>query len=278
MRNGQTKPGYNLQIGTGNQFIADFALFPNPTDTLAMIPFLQSFLNRYGRPAHTVVADSGYGSEENYRFMEENSMEAYVKYSRFHMEQRPRFNPDPFKAENFHCNEEHDFCICPMGQKMRRTGTRRVKTASGYVSGNARYKAVRCEGCPLRCRCLKAKGNRMIELNHRLRRYRQKAKGLLCSGEGLKHRGQRCIEPEAVFGQMKNNMNYKRFRHFGKDKVFMDFSFFAIAFNIKKMCAKMEKGRIGRLTELLYELAAAIFRCWGHINQRKPQNIAAYST
>ena len=43
MRNGQTKPGYNLQIGTENQFITDFALFPNPTDTLTMIPFLQSF-------------------------------------------------------------------------------------------------------------------------------------------------------------------------------------------------------------------------------------------
>ena len=275
MRNGQTKPGYNLQIGTENQFITDFALFPNPTDTLTMIPFLQSFSNRYGRPARTVVADSGYGSEENYRFMEENSMEAYVKYNRFHMEQRPRFNPDPFKSENFYYNEEHDFCICPMGQKMRRIGTKRVKTASGYVSENARYRAVRCEGCPLRCRCFKAKGNRTVELNHRLRRYRQKARELLCSEEGLKHRGQRCIEPEAVFGQMKNNMNYKRFRHFGMDKVFMDFSFFAIAFNIKKMCAKMEKGCIGRLTELLYELAAAIFRCWGHINQRYPPNIAA---
>ena len=150
-----------------------------------------------------------------------------------------------------------------------------MKTASGYVSENARYRAVRCEGCPLRCRCFKAKGNRTVELNHRLRRYRQKAKELLCSEEGLKHRGQRCIEPEAVFGQMKNNMNYKRFRHFGMDKVFMDFSFFAIAFNIKKMCAKMEKGCIGWLTELLYELAAAIFRCWGHINQKYPPNIAA---
>ncbi len=43
MRNGQTKPGYNLQIGTENQFITDFTLFPNPTDTLTLIPFLQSF-------------------------------------------------------------------------------------------------------------------------------------------------------------------------------------------------------------------------------------------
>jgi hypothetical protein len=92
MRNGQTKPGYNLQIGTENQFITDFALFPNPTDTLTLIPFLQSFSNRYDRMAHTVVADSGYGSEENYRFMSENGMEAYVKYNYFHMEQRPSSN------------------------------------------------------------------------------------------------------------------------------------------------------------------------------------------
>ena len=66
---GQTKPGYNLQIGTENQFITDFVLFPNPMDTLTMILFLKSFSNRYDRIAHSVVTDSGYGSEENYRFM-----------------------------------------------------------------------------------------------------------------------------------------------------------------------------------------------------------------
>ena len=62
MRNGQTEPGYNLQISTGNQFITDFALVPNPTDTLTLIPVLQSFSSRYDRLSHTVVADSGYGS------------------------------------------------------------------------------------------------------------------------------------------------------------------------------------------------------------------------
>ena len=40
---------------------------------------------------------------------------------------------------------------------------------------------------------------------------------------------------------MKYNMNYKRFRHFGKDKIFMDFAFFAIAFNIKKMCGWLDR-------------------------------------
>ncbi|GAB1360450.1 hypothetical protein MASR1M31_22590 [Porphyromonadaceae bacterium] len=72
--------------------------------------------------------------------------------------------------------------------------------------------------------------------------YKRKARQRLISEEGLEHRSKRPIEPEAVFGQMKYNMAYRRFRHFGLDKVSMDFAFFAIAFNIKKMCAKIAKG------------------------------------
>lgn len=242
MNNGQTKPGYNLQVSAENQFITDFALFPNPTDTLTLIPFFNSFLDRYGHLPLVAVADSGYGSEENYRFMDEAGMEAYVKYNRFHIEQRPRYKPNPFHHDNFHYNAEEDYYICPMGQHMRRIGTAHSKTASGYRSENARYRAQNCKGCPLRCLCYKAKGDqRTIEVNHRLNEYKRKARELLTSEEGLKHRGRRCIEPEAVFGQMKFNMAYRRFRHFGKDKVTMDFAFFAIAFNIKKMCSKIAK-------------------------------------
>ena len=242
MNNGQTKPGYNLQISAENQFITDFALFPNPTDTLTLIPFFNSFLDRYGHLPSVAVADSGYGSEENYRFMDEAGMEAYVKYNRFHIEQRPRYKPNPFHHDNFHYNADEDYYVCPMGQHMRRIGTAHSKTASGYRSENARYRAQNCKGCPLRCLCYKAKGDqRTIEVNHRLNEYKRKARELLTSEEGLKHRGRRCIEPEAVFGQMKFNMAYRRFRHFGKDKVSMDFAFFAIAFNIKKMCSKIAK-------------------------------------
>ena len=242
MNNGQTKPGYNLQISAENQFITDFALFPNPTDTLTLIPFFNSFLNRYGHLPSTVVADSGYGSEENYRFMDEAGMDAYVKYNRFHIEQRPRYTPNAFHHDNFYYNSEQDYYVCPMGQHMTRIGTSHSKTASGYRSESARYRAQNCKGCPLRCLCYKSKADqRTIEVNHRLNAYKRKARELLTSEEGLKHRGRRCIEPEAVFGQMKFNMAYRRFRHFGKDKVTMDFAFFAIAFNIKKLCSKIAK-------------------------------------
>ena len=241
MNNGQTKPGYNLQIGTENQFILDFGLFQSPGDTLTMIPFFNSFAGRYHKLPGKAVADSGYGSEENYRFMEEAGIAAYVKYNWFHREQRMHYEPHPFSPQSLYYNAGGDYYVCPMGQHMGRVGTTRSKTESGYVTESARYKAQRCEGCPLRGSCFKGKGDRIIEVNHRLDGYRRKARERLTSEEGIKHRGRRCIEPEAVFGQMKYDMAYKRFRHFGIDKVKMDFAFFAIAFNLKKMCSTMTK-------------------------------------
>lgn len=265
MCNGQTKPGYNLQISSENQFITDFALFPNPTDTLTFIPFLGSFPGRYGRFPKRVVADSGYGSEENYRFMDEAGIEGFVKYNRFHLEHRPRYKPDTFHPDSLYYNEEGDYYICPMGQRMSRTGTLQTRTEGGYISQSACYRAIRCKGCPLRCLCYKAKANqRTIRVNHRLNAYKRKACELLTSEEGIKERGRRCIEPEAVFGQMKSNMAYRRFRYMGKDKVVMDFTFFAIAFNIKKLCSMMRKvDKKGRKASS-YGKFAVIFICYMH--------------
>ncbi len=232
----------NLQIGTENQFITDFGLFPNPGDTLTMMSFLGSFSSRYSRVPGEVCADSGYGSEENYAFMEANGTEAYVKYNYFHKEQKRDFRNDIFRLENLFYNVEKDYFVCPMGQHMERVGTKHERTEGGYVSVSAVYRAQRCDGCPLRWGCHKSRqGEREMAANHLLLEYRRKARERLTSEKGLEHRSKRPIEPEAVFGQIKYNMQYKRFRHFGKDKVTMDFAFFAMAFNLKKMAAKMPK-------------------------------------
>lgn len=176
--------------------------------------------------------------------MEVSGIAAYVKYNWFHREQRMHYEPNPFSPQSLYYNAEGVYYVCPMGQRMERVGTARSRTESGYVSESARYKARRCERCPLRGSCFKAKGDRVIEVNHRLDEYRRKARERLTSEDGIKHRGRRGIEPEAVFGQMKYDMAYRRFRHFGMDKVKMDFAFFAIAFNLKKMYSKMAKRAI----------------------------------
>ena len=256
MRNGQTKPGYNLQISTENQFITDFGFYPNPTDTLTMPSFLSSFKQKYGHFASTAVADSGYGSEENYLYMEENKMEAYVKYNRFHIEHRMHYAPNPFNAPRMYYNADKDYYVCPMGQKMERIGNKWGKTESGYITESTRYRAKKCSGCPLHGQCFKSRGNRVIEVNHRLNAYKKKASDLLTSEEGIRHRGRCCVEPESVFGQIKSNMAYRRFRHFGKDRITMDFSFFATAFNIKKLCRMLLNGglkHVHGLFKLLFE-------------------------
>ena len=238
MLNGQLKPAYNVQISTESQFISHYDFYPNPTDTLTLIPFLNSFENRYNILPGKVVADSGYGSEENFEFMQDNDIEPFVKFNYFHKEQKRAFKKNGFLSENLYYNSEEDYYVCPMGQHMGKVGKKQNKTASGYKSTSTLYEAKNCNGCPLKCLCTNAKGNRRIEVNHNLNRHKQRIRELLTSEEGIYHRSQRPIEPESVFGQTKSNKHYNRFRHFKKDKVLMDFAIFAIAFNIGKLHLK----------------------------------------
>ncbi len=103
------------------------------------------------------------------------------------------------------------------------------------------YQAKRCDGCPLRSLCHQAKGNRTIEVNHRLNRLRAKAKELLTSEKELEHRSKRPIEVEAVLGQLKSNNKFNRFTFKGLDKVEMEFLLMAIGHNFRKMVANNNK-------------------------------------
>lgn len=241
MRNGQTKPGYNVQISTENQYITVYDFFPNPTDTLTLPSYLQTGFDLYGRFPDTVCADSGYGSEQNYEVMEQMGIEAFVKYNWFHKEQHRPFREDAFRQENLYYNEQEDYYVCPMGQHMTHIGRYQTTNGNGYTSTIDKYRAQNCEGCPLRCRCFQARGNRIIQVNHKLNSYKRKARERLLSEEGLKHRSRRPIEPEAVFGQIKFNKQYRRFRHHGLDKVKMDFALLAMSFNIQKLWRNLAK-------------------------------------
>lgn len=83
--------------------------------------------------------------------------------------------------------------------------------------------------------CHKAKGNRIIERNYNLIRHKQKAKERLLSQEGIAKRKQRCWDVEAVFGNIKQNMNFKRFMLRGLDKINVEMGLIALAHNLKKL-------------------------------------------
>jgi len=237
MKNGQLKPGYNVQISTENQFITHYGIFQRPTDTLTYITYQKAFRDRYGRFSETNVADSGYGSEENYKFMFENGITPYVKFNMFHVEQKKKYRDNPFLPQNLHYNKEENYYVCPMGQHMDFVREEKRYTESGFEQTISIYRAKRCEGCPLRSKCHKAKGNRTIEINHRLNAYKDVVRKLLTSEEGLKHRSRRPIEPEAVFGQIKSGGMFKRFRLRGLAGTNIEFGLKAVAHNLKKLSA-----------------------------------------
>lgn len=238
MKNGQLKPAYNVQISTENQIITHYGIYQNPTDTRTFIDYLTSFQNCYHKQSKEVVADSGYGSEENYEYLEEEQIEHYVKFNYFHAEQKKAFKTNPYKVENLHYNETDDYFVCPMGQHMHFVAEYQKTNAHGYQSTLRKYRAKNCSKCHIRARCFKGKGNRSIEINFRLRAYKQKAREALNSDKGLHHRSKRPIEPEAVFGQIKYNKGFNRFKLAGIEGVKLEFALIAIALNISKMTKK----------------------------------------
>lgn len=238
MLNGQLKPGYNLQASTNNQFIANYTLAQTTADTTTLIAHMEDFTDGYGKTPERLTADAGYGSDENYAYLEQKEIEAYVKYNYFHKDQldekRGKYKK-PFAANRLFYNKETDTFYCPMGQPMGNIGSFIRKTATGYQQKIDRYQAKNCSGCPIRSLCHKSKYNRIVERNHRLTRFKTKAKEKLLSPEGIAHRKQRCWDVEAVFGNIKHNMNFKRFMLRGIEKVETEIGLMAMAHNLKKV-------------------------------------------
>jgi transposase len=238
MMNGQLKPAYNPQISTENQFITHVSIHQKPNDTTTLESHLEGFEKAYEKQSKEVVADAGYGSEENYEMLEKKQVTAYVKYNYFHKEQKRKTKKDPFLVQNLFYNKEQDFYVCPMGQRMEKVGTGKRTSSNGYESQIVYYQAKRCEGCPLRSLCHQGKGNRKIEVNHRLNELKTKAKELLMSEKGLEHRSKRPIEAEAVFGQLKSNNKFNRFTFKGLEMVELEFLLMALGHNFRKMSTK----------------------------------------
>lgn len=236
MGNGQLKPGYNVQISTENQYITNYGIYQKPGDTTTLIDYLESFNRKYHRQSNEIVADSGYGSEQNYDYMLDNKIIPYVKYNYFHMDiRKERKRPsDAYKLTLPYYNNDEDYFVCSMGQHMTYIGNRSRKSETGHVGEYRKYMAQDCSKCPIKGVCTKAKGNRIYEVNLNLMKQKKLVRELLTSERGLEHRSKRPIEPEAVFGQIKYNSGFKRFRLKSIPKVSVEFGLIALAHNLRK--------------------------------------------
>jgi transposase len=276
MQNGQLKPAYNAQISTEEQFITHYSIHQTAGDTTTLTTHLNGFEETYKQQSKDVIADAGYGSQENYEMMETKGIDAYVKYNYFHKEQKRAIKNNPFLPQNLFYNKEKDFYVCPMGQGMEKIKEAKRTSSNGYEADVIRYQAARCEGCPLRGMCHKSKENRIIEINYRLNELKNKAKELLNSELGLAHRSKRPIEVEAVFGQLKSNNKFNRFTLRGLEKVNLEFGLMALAHNLRKMAKIMQEEENNRLSNYLNSLINQIAELI-NIMKKKNKNESQYN-
>jgi transposase len=234
----QPKAGYNIQVGTENQFIVGFSLHQRAGDTDCMVAHLERLREQAGRLPQRVVADAGYGSEENYVYLEREGVENFVKYKHFCKEQKRTWQKENYRVESWAYDGEHDEFICPQGEKLTYRQTRHEKSKTGYLTERREYECQECSGCPQKSHCTRSEGNRSVGVSLKLIRYRETVRRNLLSEQGKTLRSRRAVEVESVFGHIKHNWGFRRFTLRGLDKVRTEWGLLCIAHNMAKLAVQ----------------------------------------
>ncbi len=237
MKNGQLKAGYNIQIATENQFTLAYDVFPNPTDTKTLTPFLDTIEERYFDLPEYIVADAGYGSEPNYDdIMIKRERTPLIKYGMYEKEQKKKYKDDPFKPSNWIYDEVNDTYICPNQKTLSFKFVSTRKDSSGFVRQFKVYECEDCTGCPIRHLCTKAKEstNRRLRINLKWEQQKAYVQQKLSEPETAEIYHQRKIDVEPVFGFLKAILGFTRFSVRGKFKVKIEMGIALMATNLRK--------------------------------------------
>jgi transposase len=239
MGNGQLKAAYNVQAGTEGQFIVDATCHQRPGDTACTIPHLEHAEAMLGHLPAEIVADAGYGSEQNYAWLEAKGADAYVKHSEFFRECRNRkWREDPMRPANWKYDAEADEYECPHGRRLGFAYGSHPKTGLGYVQDVRVYRCRDCSGCPLREKCFHSKDPdavRILRVNPKADAYRKEASRMLHTERGSALRKQRGVDVETIFGDIKRNWRFTRFHLRGLEKVDHEFRLVAMGHNLRKL-------------------------------------------
>ena len=253
MGNGQLKPAYNLQHGVDSEYITWLAIGPQPTDATTLIPFLKDAEEHLKFKYKNITTDAGYESEENYVFLEENGQLSYIKPANYEISKTRRYRNDIGRMENMEYDAESDAYICRNAKRLVPDHVRHSKSKTGYISEKTIYKCEDCSGCPYKTECIKG-NNCKTPLEERTKtlqaaktflKYRQEDLERILTDEGIVLRMNRSIQAEGSFGDLKQDMQFRRYVSKGTSNVLAESILLAMARNINKLHHKIQKGRTG---------------------------------
>lgn len=172
MKEGHIAPGYNVQLATEHQVILGYGVYPNRNDQKLLKPMVQEVKQNTMRKPDIAIADAGYGTKSNYRYVKNEAIAAFIPYN--------------------NCNKEM------------------VERNKGI------YELPK---------------NPDVELERY--KFRQRLRLLSPEGKELMVRRRQDIEP--TIGDIKRNMNFRRFHLRGKPKCLIEIGLVSIGHNLKKI-------------------------------------------
>ena len=216
MRNGQLKPGYNLQIGVISEYICAYDVFPNPSDSKTLIPFLDK-ISALNLNIKNVVADAGYESINNYEYLEKNRYNSYIKPIYFEKSKTRKFKTDLNRVENLIYNSKENKLFRKDGFELNYLYSNKKGTIHYFFN---------------------SKTEKKVKYNARFRILSDKSKENISSEYGKRLRLNRSIQVEGAFAVLKEDMKLRKLKVRGKRSVLREVGIFCMGYNFNRYISR----------------------------------------
>lgn len=224
------------------------------------IETLESYLNRlkkYNQQIHICAERNSYSKTDHdatFMRMKEDAMgNGQLKPANYEISKTRKYKNDIGKIENMEYDVKKDIYTCKNGKKLGVDHIRHSKSKTGYVSEKTIYKCEDCNGCPYKSECIKGNNcktpleerTKTLQVAKTFLKHRKEDLDRILSEEGILFRTNRSIQAEGSFGDLKQDMQFRRYLSKGNANVLAESTFLAMARNINKLHNKIQNGRTG---------------------------------
>lgn len=226
------KPGYNVQVGVSNGYIAYSYISGDTNDIRTLQPFTEGYKKLYGNYPKVEVTDAGYGSYENYSYCRSNGIKGILKYSGYEKKKEKITDKNRYQLRHME-RDENGTPVCPVGYvfEVERVG---VSLKGQYPKTTVYYRNKNCVECPHRSKCTTSKNGRSARIVPALEKMHREIDECLKSEEGKNLMKNRSVQAEGAFADIKQDFEYVRLHRRGESGVKVELELVCIGYNLRK--------------------------------------------
>lgn len=226
--NGSFNTNYNCQAAISeDEIIVACYTSNNSSDKKETIPLLESVEENTLKDVNQILADAGYSSYDNYESLESRNIVCYIPDQEWKSEVKKSQNP--YHKSHFIYNKDQDSFCCPEGKKL--TYRYRYNDSRTKQRGKV-YRCNECMMCDKKPLCTKAKQRSINKEDRETLRNTIRVRLSNKIGKSIYHKR---MKIEAVFGDIKHNLNFKHLFLKGLEKTTAEWQLICIGHNIRKI-------------------------------------------